>query len=139
MRIYESAVAGGTQFNGTTNGLISFADLAVPSPPTGSLESGNQVVVIEHIALELADATQEFAFDCRLMPVNEALASTRRITIMRDTAAGFAVVACRIPVPSEGTVGQVGPWRLVLTSTGKNVDARLIVVAGTGPWDGGGC
>lgn len=140
--IIEQLVAGATQFTGAGNaGLINWNAGGSPANALMPVSSTNldETIVITTLALETEELIPEFFI--RFSAPGENIATTlRRATILRprvtnsltpQPTAGFAFEGCGIFVPRQpSTLGgtQAGlMWNLVLTTTGKTLDANLIV------------
>lgn len=127
--IVEQTVTAGNQFTGTAGaGLVTFTNLPVPA------DNPDAAVVVETIALETDERIPELF--CRFLAPGVALASLRRVTVIRPLNAGaaeptqgFSKLGCGIYVPrtSSGAL-----YSLVLTTTGKTQDAVFTVEYSTG-------
>ncbi len=118
-------VAGASQFTGLAGaGLIDFAELAL----AGEGESG----IVYNLALKWTDggAVAGTTINCFFQRPAGGATERLQVTSLVDTA-GFELAGCRIIVPREFP-GLGAIWPLQLITTGKTVDASLIISFGKG-------
>lgn len=120
MRTLIQTVAGAAQFTGAGNaGFLDFADLGPLTRMDPQIHP-----IITNIAVENLFA-EDLVLDCFLLaPGEDPATSTVRITIDRETIAGFSKGGCRISVPCNAARL---PWTLRLVTTGKTQSATLVV------------
>lgn len=116
-------LAGATPFTGmAAAGLFDFLDLPLQG------DSEDQVPVIVGIAYD-NDAAEQIEVNCFLKPPGDALTTTRRYNVYRETATiGFSKMGCYIPVPRTlvGVAGFV-PWQAILITTGKAATGSFVI------------
>ena len=105
-------------------GLIDFAELAL----AGEGESG----MVYNLALKWTDggAVAGTTINCFFQRPAGGATERLQVTSLVDTA-GFELAGCRIIVPREFP-GLGAIWPLQLITTGKTVDASLIISFGKG-------
>ena len=122
-----TTLLGASDFDGllSTTGLVDFDAIAPISDSDQDL-----TYIIDNLELRGDNATT-FAYDCFLQ--RSGATATQRYTIREETEVGFSLLGCKIAVPktfqitSTPNVRTVDPWQLLLTSSGKTVDASLLV------------